>query len=144
MVSWFLIIIGTLVGLFIVYMLSTSKHHRRRPRVTMILLLIAILFLVSTIYLVSKANKVDMTTVSGFSDGMKVYSIWLFQGFNNLRSISGYAVAMDWKGNNSTANTSAVKTINQTKIDSSVKNITVTDKPVPVSTKNKMVPKPLK
>jgi hypothetical protein len=138
---WLWVVIG-IIGACFIYMITTYKHKHRKPRIAMILLLIVVLFLVSTIYFVSKANHIDMTTASGFTKGMGVYGMWLLQSANNMRSLSGYAVAMDWKGTNSS--TSSVKTTNLTNINNTVKTTGSVDKPVPVSTKNKMVPKPLK
>jgi hypothetical protein len=125
MVTWFLIILG-IVGIFILYKLVSVKH--RKVRFSMILVLFIITFLLTSFYIVSMMNNVDMTTLNGFLTGVKVYSIWVYSGVSNLGSATGYFSAVS---TNSTEN----KT---TQTNSEIVNKTVS------GTKNLMKPKPLK
>jgi hypothetical protein len=124
MVSWFIIILAA-IGVFIVYKLVTYKH--RRPRIFMIILLIIILLFVGSLYLVSKANNVDMTNISGFMDGMKTYGMWIVSKVTNMGSMTGYFVVAD---SNLTKNT---KTGNLTKNANNInKSTTLGMKPKPL------------
>ncbi|MEM0465582.1 MAG: hypothetical protein QXW97_02675 [Candidatus Pacearchaeota archaeon] len=106
----------------------------------MVIFLILIILFVSTLYLVTKANNVDMTTLSGFGNGMKIYGIWILNQFSGIKSITGNAVNLDWAkvnlkdtkpiSNNITSNNNQANIEAKTNISNSTKNL--------------MKPKPLK
>jgi hypothetical protein len=60
------------------------------------------LFLYTTIAIVSKQNSFDLKSTEGFIGSIKVYFGWLANGFQNLKSITGDAVKMDWTSTNGT------------------------------------------
>ena len=102
MVSW-LIVLLIIVGVLAVVKFSHLKHFKHRHRLSIIAILLLVIFLASTIYLVSKNNHIDMTNVKGFYSGMQVYGSWLVNGFYNAKSLTGYAIGLNW----STANVNA-------------------------------------
>ncbi len=52
--------------------------------------------------LVTEKNSLDLTTSEGFFNAVKVYTGWLGNGFQNLKSLTGRAIGMDWKSTNGT------------------------------------------
>lgn len=115
MISWFIIILG-IFGLVMLYKLVSVKH--RKVRFSMVLVLFLFLFFIGSLYFVSIKNNVDMTTLDGFFNGMKVYGLWLFSGFSDMgSSVTGYFSAVDNSTNNSVVKTGDIvnNTIDSTK-----------------------------
>ena len=111
MVNWFIIIIAVLV-IFVLFKISHLRHTRHK--FVIMAVVIIIVFFVSSLYFVSKANNIDITTLNGLSNGMMVYSGWLLNGFQNIGSLTGYAVGLDWSSKNKT--TSQANAVNATDI----------------------------
>lgn len=97
MISWFLII---LIVAAVLVILKFLHFRHLKHRIVGIVIVLLVLFLVSTIYLVSNKNNVDMTTVSGFTSGMKVYGGWLAHSYQNVKTLAGNAIKMDWSSVN--------------------------------------------
>jgi hypothetical protein len=117
MFNWFIIIVVILV-LIVLSKVSHMKHAKHKW--VLILTIVVVGFLIVSIYFVSKANNVDMTTMEGFSTGMKIYAGWAIASFNNINSLTGYAVGLDWNPRNKSLNLS-----NDTKvIGDNVANVT--------------------
>ena len=91
-----------IIGVLIVVAVVLIKMNHFKHRVTIILLLLFGLFLYSTIVIVEKTNKFDLTTTEGIFDALKVYTGWLGNGFQNLKFLTGNAVKMDWASTNGT------------------------------------------
>lgn len=96
MISWILIAILVLIGLFVI------KLGYIRHKFFIIIIILLVLFLYVTMSLVKEQNDLDLTTTKGFFTSVKVYSGWLANGFQNLKVITGKAVKMDWKSTNGT------------------------------------------
>lgn len=96
MVSLIVIVILSIIGLIIVKVINL------RHKFFIITLIILILFLYTTISIVADKNNLDLTTTNGFFNSIKVYISWLANGFENLKSLSGRAVELDWKSSNKT------------------------------------------
>ena len=79
------------------------------------IIIILLTFIVISMYFVAKANNIDMTTVNGFSKGMKVYAGWLIQSFQNIKALTGYAVGLDWSSKNKSISSEDLKVIDNTK-----------------------------
>ncbi|MEK6830467.1 MAG: hypothetical protein AABX77_00365 [Nanoarchaeota archaeon] len=96
MVSWVVIAI-IIILILIIVKLSAFKH-----KFFMILLILLSLFLLSSIFIVSKENRLDFSTTEGFFNAIKVYTGWLANGFKNLKDLTGRVINMDWKSSNET------------------------------------------
>lgn len=66
------------------------------------MVILLILFIYSTLLIINSKNKLDFSTSEGFMNSMKIYGGWLANGFNNLKTIAGNAVKMDWTSVNGT------------------------------------------
>ncbi len=111
MVNWFIIVLA-IVGVLLIIKLLHLRHLKHK--LFSIFIVLILLFLVGSIYFVAKENNVDMTTADGFSRGLQVYAGWLLNSFQNIKSITGYAIGLDWSSQNKTINESSV-VINKTK-----------------------------
>lgn len=90
------------VGILVVLAVIMIRMNHFRHKMTIILLLVFALFLYTTIVVVDKTNEFDLTTTEGFFSAAKVYLGWLGNGFNNLKSLTGNAIKMDWISTNGT------------------------------------------
>jgi energy-coupling factor transporter transmembrane protein EcfT len=95
MISWIVIIILIVIGIFAIK-LNHIKH-----RLFIISLVLLALFLYSTMYLVTTQNEADLTSIDGILSTVKVYTGWLANGFNNFKEITGNVIDMDWVNSNS-------------------------------------------
>jgi len=100
MINWILIVILVLAG-FIAIRFLFSSHAKHRLKLTLIL--IFVLFFISTFYIVASSNNIDITSINGLGNGVKAYGGWVVHSFANIRALSGAAVGLDWKGNNITS-----------------------------------------
>jgi len=98
--DWFIIIVG-IVAIFLVSKLIHFKHLKYK--ITAILLILLFFFAYLTIAKVISDNSINIKTASGVFQATKVYFSWLGMAFNNLRSLTGNVVNMDWFPNNSTS-----------------------------------------
>jgi hypothetical protein len=94
MISWIII-----VGLIIFGIFAIKTNHLRH-RFFIIIFVLLVLFFYTTFYIVSTKNQLDFTNAEGVFSAVKIYTGWLANGFNNMRSITGNAVNMDWTNTN--------------------------------------------
>tara|TARA_Y100000310_G_C20378255_1_gene666806 strand:- start:64 stop:387 length:324 start_codon:yes stop_codon:yes gene_type:complete len=90
------------IGILIVMTIILIKMNHFRHKIMIIALLVFILFLYSSISIVNKANEFDLKTTEGFFSAIKVYTGWLGNGFQNLKTITGNMIKMDWTSTNGT------------------------------------------
>ena len=114
MISWFVIAL-ILVGVLVIIKLLHLRHFKHK--IVSIFVVLIVLFFISTLYYVSYKNHLDLTTVNGFSNGMGIYAGWLVNGFQNIRTVTGYAVGMDWRSTNSSLLGNGSKVNNTTQIE---------------------------
>ena len=112
MINWF-IIIFIVFAIIVLFKVKHMKHSNRKFSIMIIIILLT--FIVISMYFVAKANNIDMTTVNGFSKGMKVYAGWLIQSFQNIKALTGYAVGLDWSSKNKSISSEDLKVIDNTK-----------------------------
>ncbi len=93
MVAWILIGLA-LVAVIVVSKLIHFKHLKHR--LTAIFLILLLFFAYSTFSGVVKSNSIDIKTASGIFQAVKIYSSWLGLAFNNVKTITGNAIHMDW------------------------------------------------
>ena len=99
MVSWVIILIA-LIALFVI---SKFIHFRNlKHKVSAIIVILLLLFLISTFTGVVKDNSINLKTPSGVFEAGKLYFVWLGQAFDNIGAITGNAVKMDWSVSNKT------------------------------------------
>ena len=106
MINWILIVVLVLAA-FLIIRFMFSRHAKHRFMFTIIMSLILLFFF--TFYFVSSVNNVDITSLKGIGQGFALYGVWIVHSFDNVRSMTGYAVSLDWKGNN-TVNADNVNT----------------------------------
>ena len=106
MIGW---IIAILIGLIVCFLLFGVKATHFKHRLIILFLLVVALFVVSSYYYVSVKNHLDLNSVGGFFKSVGVYFGWLSNGFNNVRTITGYAVHLDWSSTNSSIIASPAK-----------------------------------
>ncbi|VVB78951.1 Uncharacterised protein [uncultured archaeon] len=94
MINFIIVII-----LIVVAVVAIKMNHLRHKSGIVVLILIALFFYVTVTFVTNK-NNIDLTTYDGFMSGMKVYGGWLVNGFQNIKSITGNAVKMDWTATN--------------------------------------------
>lgn len=96
MISWIVIVILVVVGIFAI------KMNHLRHRVFIIILVLLALFLYSSMALVSSRNDLGFDSSEGIMTALKVYTGWLANGFQNLKVVAGNAIKMDWSSTNGT------------------------------------------
>ena len=94
MISWIVIVILVLVGIFAI------KMNHLRHRIFIIALVLLALFLYLSITLVTVQNELDLSSSKGFFNGMKVYGGWVAHAFQNTKTLTGNAIGMDWTATN--------------------------------------------
>ena len=94
MISW--LIIGIIA---LVWIMAIKMNHFRHKIFIMILLLF-ILFLYGSLMVVSTINDLNLDSSEGVVDAGKLYFGWLANGFQNLKTVSGKVIGMDWTSTN--------------------------------------------
>jgi len=95
MISWIVIVILVIVGIVAI------KMNHLKHRVFIIILILLALFLYTSMNLVVKNNQLDINSVDGIFNIIKVYTGWLANGFQNFKVIAGNVIGMDWGNTNS-------------------------------------------
>jgi len=92
------IILVLIIGIWVIIEVKRMKH-----KLFAIFLIGLILLLYISSSFVFRGHDVKWNTIPGVVEGANLYFSWLGSVFINLKSITGYAVDMDWKtyGNNS-------------------------------------------
>ena len=93
-INWIIIGILILVG-FISIRLNNLKH-----RFFIIILILLALFLYSSMAFTTESKDLDLSSSEGAFSASKIYFGWLANGFQNLKSITGNAIRMDWTSTN--------------------------------------------
>ena len=66
------------------------------------LFVLLVLFLYISLTLVKTQNNLNFNSTEGVFSSIKVYLGWLANGFQNLKSITGNAIKMDWTSTDKT------------------------------------------
>ena len=96
MISWLII------GILVISAVIALKMNHLRHRVWIIMVIIFALFIYTSIAVVYSQNQLEVNSTEGFMNSAKIYFGWLGNGFQNVRSLTGNAVKMDWKATNGT------------------------------------------
>ena len=90
MIGW-IILIGAIAAIVFLAQLSHFRHRFRIMALVIVLLLLSLTFIK-----VASINSVELGSASGVFSAVKVYFLWLGHIFDNLRTITGNIVRMDW------------------------------------------------
>jgi len=94
-ISWIVITVLILVGIFAIR-INHLKH-----RFFIILLVLLALFLFTSLNAVTNKNNLDLKSAGGIFDASKLYLGWMANGFQNIKSLTGNVLNLDWKSSNS-------------------------------------------
>lgn len=89
-----LIIAALSIAIWVIIEFKRLKH-----KMFAIILIGMILFAYLSFTLVFKEETIDFKTIPGLIDASKIYFAWLGSLFGNMKSITTYAVNMDWNKN---------------------------------------------
>ena len=91
------IVIGAVIFVIFVFVkFRYIKHKLTWIFILLIILLLYIGFLTSMV-----GHNIDLKTYSGGQTAIKLYLVWLGNSFNNMKTLTGEAVKLDW-GTNTT------------------------------------------
>ncbi len=91
-----------IVALILVVLLVMKARHFKHRIFAVIFILILVFIYVTSTRVLSEYH-LNMKSVSGIEKAVKVYFVWLGGAFDNLKSLTGNAVKMDWGIKNKTA-----------------------------------------
>tara|TARA_Y100000310_G_scaffold147139_1_gene146403 strand:+ start:620 stop:937 length:318 start_codon:yes stop_codon:yes gene_type:complete len=94
MLSW------TVIAVLIIAAVLALKMNHLRHKLWIIALIFVALFLYTTASVVYAENELNINSVEGVFSAVKIYISWLGNGFQNLKSLSGQAVKMNWSKTN--------------------------------------------
>lgn len=78
------------------------RINHLKHRFFIILLVLLALFLFTSINAVTNKNNLDLKSAGGIFNASKLYLGWLANGFQNIKSLTGNVLNLDWKSSNST------------------------------------------
>lgn len=87
---------------------------KMRHKIIAVLLIGLVLFTYFSFTGVIDNNDIELKSVSDFVEAGKLYVNWLGTLFNNIKTVTSYAISLDWMGNNS---------FNKTRLNSSFNSL---------------------
>ena len=105
------------IGILVVVILAFSEFKKWKHKIVAVLLIILVLFTYFSFNASLKGKDVSLNSVNGIMSAGKLYFAWLGTAFNNVKSITAYAVKKNWSKYNSSSNSSNSPT-NSTNISS--------------------------
>ncbi len=114
MIDWIIILI------FVIFIVLLTKISHFRHRFFVITLVLIFLFLFITWSIVNAKNQLDFSTSKGVMNSIGIYWGWLANSFNNLKSLTGNAVKMDWTSTNASFTNNSNNTKDKTKVNNTV------------------------
>ncbi len=88
-----------IVAVLIIAIWVIIEIKRLKHKLFAILLIALILFTYISFTVTLRGQEIDYTTVSGMMTAAKLYVAWLGSIFGNLKTMTTYAVHMDWATN---------------------------------------------
>ncbi|MBD3252847.1 hypothetical protein GF386_03895 [Candidatus Pacearchaeota archaeon] len=88
------------IGILVLVVMIVIKLGGLRHGFFIILLLFVVLFFYGTLSFLSNERGVDFSTFRGWIDAAGVYVGWFANGFQNLKTITGNVINMDWTSTN--------------------------------------------
>jgi len=99
MVDWILIAI-VIVAVIVVSKFIHFKHLKHK--LTAILIILLIVFAYVTFTTLVKAHSIDLKSASGVYSAVKAYVAWFGLAFDNMKTLTGNVIKMDWFPSNYT------------------------------------------
>jgi len=96
MISWMVI------GILVIAALIALKMNHLRHRIWILALVFLALFLYTSAAIVYNENELTFDSMEGIFSSIKIYIGWLGNGFQNLKTLSGNAINLDWTDSNET------------------------------------------
>ena len=90
----FILIAVVILAIWIFFQLRSAHHH-----FGMYIWIAVLLFLLLTALYAFKGKPTDFQSINGLQSAFKIYVGWLGNAFQNIKSLTGSAIHMDWKGN---------------------------------------------
>jgi hypothetical protein len=103
--NW-LILILVIVAIFVVSKFIHFGHTKHK--IVTILLILLVAFLYFSFTTVIRSHSVDLKTASGVFDASKIYLSWMVNIFDNVKTVSGNVVKMDWIPQNTSLTGAAI------------------------------------
>lgn len=89
------------LGIVAILVVSKFIHfHHWKNKIIAVVLIVVLVFIISTFMSVVKNNSVDFKTISGIINLVKIYFVWLGQAFGNIKVLTANVVKMDWMPQN--------------------------------------------
>jgi len=92
-ISLFIIAV-LIIAIWVIIEIKRLKH-----KLFAVFLIALILFTYLSFIVTLQGQEIDFKSVSGWMTAGKLYYSWLGSIFGNMRSLTSYAVNMDWKSN---------------------------------------------
>ncbi len=96
LLSWVLIV----VLILLVVMVMKVRHFKHRAFAVIFILLLVFIYITSMNVL--SGYDINLKTFTGIEKAVKVYFVWLGGVFDNMKSLTGNAVKLDWGMKNKT------------------------------------------
>jgi hypothetical protein len=93
-INWIIIIILIVVGV-----LAIKMNHLKHRAFIVVLVVFGLFFYISLTF-VATQNNLSMNNYDGFIKTIQVYFVWLGNGFQNIKVLTGNAINLDWKAAN--------------------------------------------
>ena len=90
-----------IIAVLIIAIWLVIEVKRLRHKIFAIFLIALILFLYISATIVFKEQNIDFKTASGMVKAANLYFSWLGSIFGNMKSVTSYAIKMDWGDNES-------------------------------------------
>jgi hypothetical protein len=94
LITTILIIVILIIAILMIFRFKKIKY-----KLLFLFLIALILFSIFTFNSAFNGKGFSINNISDFGKIIKIYFSWLGNAFNNLKTISGQAVKMDWRGN---------------------------------------------
>jgi len=92
-----------IVAVLILLVWTIVEFKRMRHKFFALFLIGLILFVAITFSVAIKGKSVEFKTAKGVENAFNIYVAWLGSAFGNFKTVTTYAVKMDWSGSNQTS-----------------------------------------
>jgi hypothetical protein len=90
----FLLIVVIILILWILFQMKSAHHH-----LGMYVWIAIVLFLILSVAYAFKGVNIDFKSASGIESAFKIYVSWLGHAFQNVKTLTGQATQLNWRGN---------------------------------------------
>ncbi len=97
-----------IVALILVILLVMKARHFKHRFFAVVFILIIIFIYITSTRVLAEYN-INWKSVAGIEKAVKVYFVWIGGAFDNLKTLTGNVVKMDWGIKNKTAADNIIK-----------------------------------